>query len=390
MYKIQFFFLFFLFLLLSNKTYSQTAIPKIAVDPKSNPKGKLMLSDIAESIEYIPLETKKECLVGTIRSFDISENYILIPATDTRDALLFKRNGEFLNPIGRQGQGPGEYFRPSKSFIDEANKQIIVFNSYPLQVLFYDLKGKHLKTVKLSTRGLYLRQFNDHFFIATDNYHGEIPFAYEIRDRNFQIKKEAVATIPYEPRGSGRTMPGIPREYMYNDKIYAKEVSLNDTVYSIDKNFIFTPQYRINFGKYEITTDLRAEGDPGTYFKRWKEYAQFDRAFENGNYLFLSYFYGGEILHYGYYDKNTKKLLYFNSSKGIPNDYDSGIDFWAQRQDNDHWYGFYDAYLFEEELTNKTKIKPKGSNGAIESFKKLYSALDPEDNPVLVIIKLKK
>ena len=39
---------------------------------------KILLSQIANDIDYVFLETNDSCFIGRIRSMDISENYILI------------------------------------------------------------------------------------------------------------------------------------------------------------------------------------------------------------------------------------------------------------------------------------------------------------------------
>ena len=66
----------------------------------------------------------------------------------------------------------------------------------------------------------------------------------------------------------------------------------------------------------------------------------------------------------------------------LPNAY----DFWPHYQDNKKFVVFYDAHIIKE---NKNDIKPKGSIDAISRFNKMIRKLDPDDNPVMVIVNLK-
>jgi hypothetical protein len=53
---------------------------------------------------------------------------------------------------------------------------------------------------------------------------------------------------------------------------------------------------------------------------------------------------------------------------------------------NDRFYAFYSAHLFAE---NQNKLNPQGPADAIDRFNQLRSTIDPEDNPVMVIVTLK-
>ena len=239
----------------------------------------------------------------------------------------------------------------------------------------------------VTSGGLFRRLHNDHYFIITANYNGNVPFAYEIRDINFKLISENVKTVYYE-RGPEINMLGFPIHYLYNDKIYAKELSLNDTIYSIEKDYSFRPKYVVNAGRYEVSTDLRA-ADGYTFIQRIPEFAIFAGFFENKDKLFVLYLFNNRK-YFCYYDKNNQEFLYFKSEKGIPNDYDGGLDFWPQRQDNRNLYAFYDAYLFKEELSAKKRETLKGDTKSIQLFNQLAQKIDSEDNPILVIVKIKE
>ena len=95
------FFLIFLFLL-EVHVFGQTAI---TVSPNTE---NLTLSDIAQSVEYIPLETNENCIIETVGEFTMSDNYILLTNYQFDDNFgiaskvfhyLFARTGQFVTKI---------------------------------------------------------------------------------------------------------------------------------------------------------------------------------------------------------------------------------------------------------------------------------------------------
>ena len=75
--------------------FSQTPI-EISLDPEEIEVSDLGLGDIAESIEYIPLETKDECLIGENVYFDFDETHIIIGYYNCNTLYLFDRQGHFI------------------------------------------------------------------------------------------------------------------------------------------------------------------------------------------------------------------------------------------------------------------------------------------------------
>jgi len=366
-------------------------VVKIEVNPKELLYGECKLNDLVESIEYTPLETNDKCLIGQIANFDITERYIVVYCSKSEKIYLFHRNGRFICQVGSRGGGPGEYLNITGLFIDEIRNRIIIMSRYQRKQLNYDLKGKFTDDKSMDEKtadGLYRRMYNDHFFINTLNYNGNVPFAYEIRDFNLQLITENIKTVYFE--NPIITMIGSPHNYIYNNKIHTKELSLNDTIYTIENDYSFKPKYIINAGRYEVTKDLRAESDGPTFLKRSQDYVSFREFYETKDKLLIHYHFGNAISYYAYFDNNSRKTLYFKSEYGIPNDYDGGLDFWPKRQDNQYCISFYDAYKIKEHKGNNNQLKPKGSAETISRFEQIYQNLDEEDNPVMVIVKLKK
>lgn len=87
----------------------------LKIIPALTQKKELKLSELVDHIEYVQLESRRECMVagGWVV---VGEKYIVI-CTGVRFGevvLLFNRQGKFIRKIGQKGQGPGEYEMPTQ------------------------------------------------------------------------------------------------------------------------------------------------------------------------------------------------------------------------------------------------------------------------------------
>ena len=385
---INIYFLLFLVVYSTTSVYGQKTIK---LDPERMLKGNLQLSDIVESIEYIPLETCDKCLLETIISsrFVISGNNILINSQNTM--YLFNRSGKFIAQIGRVGQGPGEYlkFHASPLFIDETNKKVIIYTFYPNRMMYFDFNGRFDRSVPINMKEGLKIWVNDRI-LSMDAVQFQPDFTYRIYDSNFQPIANRIRPLRInrpDPAVAGlvANMPagGPFAYYLFNDRICIRESVLNDTLYMVDlKSLSFVPKYIIDEGKYAFTSDIIFETNAKSFFDRSKNCTAISTIFETKDFLFTKYKPGG----YSYYSKKQEQFFSLNSS-GIPNDYDGGPDFWPIYQKNNELIGFYDAYLFAD---NVNKLKPKGPQKTIDQVKKIIEEIDPEDNPIMVVVKLKQ
>ena len=70
------------------------------------------LSDIAEKITFVPMETTDASLLNKVRANNIiSVNGTIVIPCFNMGAFAFDESGKFIAPISRKGQGPGEFTR---------------------------------------------------------------------------------------------------------------------------------------------------------------------------------------------------------------------------------------------------------------------------------------
>jgi hypothetical protein len=240
----------------------------INLDPKSRSAGDLKLSDIAESIEYIPLETTNKSLIGPVTNpqhYVISDNYILIYCPLSAQIYLFNRKGKFMALVGREGQGPGEYLKNTVSLlsVDEINKTVAIYTSHPQRLLYFNLAGKFIKSVPVNdVDGGLVKYFNNH--ILTMNMVQFNPgFTYHIYNSNFQLVTQKIKPKQIKPSTNSQTINiNSPigyqfSYYFFEDQLHIREGILNDTLYIINnKSLSFDAKYIINAGKYEFTEEI--------------------------------------------------------------------------------------------------------------------------------------
>lgn len=108
------------------------------------------LTDIVEKIELIPLETAEEALFGNMSEMLLlGDTYVL---WDGRNAGVarFDKAGRFLNRIGREGNGPGEYVGIRSVQADDDG---LVLFSNPDKMLQYAADGTLVRERRVDDLG---------------------------------------------------------------------------------------------------------------------------------------------------------------------------------------------------------------------------------------------
>ena len=98
------------------------------------------LSEMVDSIKYVKLETRPECLISSASKV-IGEKYIVLLNSQPAQVLLFDRSGKFIRPIGKIGKGPGEYTYPIKIDLSPDEDRILVYDMALRQITEYSLDG---------------------------------------------------------------------------------------------------------------------------------------------------------------------------------------------------------------------------------------------------------
>lgn len=119
------------------------SFPKVS---ETTLKRKLSVSEIADSISLIKLETTNSCLIGDVDKIVCFEGGILIlDIRKSKSLFLFDYNGKFIRRIGEFGRGPGEYIKPYDFCVNEAESEVTIFDVQQNKVLIYNLQNGAFK-----------------------------------------------------------------------------------------------------------------------------------------------------------------------------------------------------------------------------------------------------
>jgi hypothetical protein len=344
-----------------------------------NEARKISLSDIANHVEYIRLETDKPSLISKDASFYANDSYII--AISFRRILLFNRkNGSFVREISNYGKNPGSYKSTLNvlPFDEEANTVYALSGNKKLE---FSLDGSLSNQLKLPPN-VYTTARIDNI-----NHIGYVPnFSGSEKTKLvvFNVKGDIEKDFPNYQSAPTPTGFNIYKPngwfYQYNKQLYFCEL-FNDTLFHISSEKI-TPRFLLYRGKYSPPYEKQTVGFPKS------DYFMFKSIYESDKFLFYSFMYGEES-YTSVYDKDLDEVMvgdYFASSgSGFKNDLDNlfPINMSSINSQNE-LIGFSEAYNVVEWLDEN----PNRSVD-LQNILEISRSLNSMDNPVVIIANLK-
>ncbi len=234
------------------------------------------LSNFAEILSIIPLETTKECLIGKIdKILHVDGIYYIVDSRKAKGIFAFDGNGKFITCIGGAGRGPGEYVEPTDIFYDSEKGELVVWDQYQHQFTRFTKDGKFLGDKKVSLR-LDLCTYDDEsgllWCAAMSNKSlGPIAnyqlFALDSTYNNIRYRTD------YNPLELNFTRTGNIQKSNFSLYYHPQ---LSDTIYEI-KGGDITPRFALNYGNVQTLPDnFREEckGDYEIFMEKYKTFAQ--------------------------------------------------------------------------------------------------------------------
>lgn len=352
----------------------------VRMDEAYDNKQNTPLSSLASSVEYVRLETTDDALISRINYMVATENYYFI---STRDGLfMFAADGKFVRKIGSRGNGPGEYNGLNYFTADETNR--LVYINSGSKIFIYNFDGVYQKdfNVEIGSDGNQPWQIGllNHDIIVTNiwNITGQAENTLVLYDSDGNV----TGRFPqYDRYDGGKAVSMITNErylFDFDGNLYYKE-RYNDTVFHVTTTAL-SPRYIINLGKYRLPLESRLE----TGASNWGEvgaYTLNEKVFETDNYLVLPY---TSVAKSDYitpgvcvYEKATGKGYNVDGGK-FPNDVAGFLPFSPTNSAGDN-------ILIESwqsvDILDYAEEHPEA--------KEYWSTLTPEDNPVMMIVRMK-
>jgi len=173
---LQVFKIFLLLLLYANACSQSDIKERYCINIDISKKSKVPLSEIADNVVAIPLETADYCLLKRIDNIEIFEGLYYVH--DMRSVFVFDQEGKFVRQIGKQGRGPGEYNQLFDFCINRTERQIYLISTSFIHV--FDIDGNFIKQSRISAPG--------HVFFANNHlYHQHSYLHYENERGNIQM-----------------------------------------------------------------------------------------------------------------------------------------------------------------------------------------------------------
>jgi len=393
--------------------------PVIDVTGKIGEYQKVYCSDLFSSIELIPLETKDECLlaVPNLRpSILLNDEIIVVPYTFFWDFRIyaFDRTGKFLNQIGQKGQGPGDYYLPANIFFD-TEKPIVYVQNGNLNILAYELNGNFIRSIPIpNVEGIIpyrISYAGDNLFVGHLSNQGKNKFNYVLFDEEGDTVKCFPNHIFFNRKGGYNSYDGALEPFRVDERMYLKDY-VNDTIYCL-ANSTLQPSFIFSLGKYSFPKEFLETMDIPSLQERaliirfligTHKYFFYEISFPKFlprpkvKPVFsppLNQFITRDETVYGIYNIEEKKNILLDTNEhletGIINDINGGLSFFPRYYaGNNEVMDIWDAAKMKETLTEEYfATKTIKDQKAHQQLKDLLEILQEDDNPVVVIAKLK-
>lgn len=193
------------------------------INLNKNIQNHIKYSYFTDSISYIPLETNDSCLIAKVKDIQMTDSFIFVLDQKQPVIFVFNQNGQFVNKIDRQGQGPGEYGWITQFYYNKHRNSISVCSA-----------AGSCKIIEYNINGDFINEFYTNYFVG-DLY--QFPNGDYLLSRIGRTDKPKTALILCDSKGS------IKKEILSYKKEYAIDSSDNWEleVYNNSINFI-SPQ----------------------------------------------------------------------------------------------------------------------------------------------------
>jgi hypothetical protein len=364
------------------------------------------LSELGSDITYIPLETNASCIIQQIDKLiyeggsyfilgSINRNNELRdkdappppPMMPTRSLYRFLENGEFICQIGRQGRGPSEYRHIHDFLYNKSNTTIDIFFHNDIKEFSLDGIWKKNTTIEYNEITS-LTYTNNQILGFIDNSEGQNEYSFVLFDANGQITNKYKNKYKFNISTGAIFFKPECVFYQYGGILHCKELN-SDTIFSFD-NSTFVPKYILRQGEAKYTTDLREKANT----TKLDKYIIQKKIFESKNYLFYQYDWKNRDNCFIQNKSNGTQYLIDNET-GLVNDLDNGPNFKIQNtvtvDGTEYMVSWINAFELKAHVDSEVfKNSTSKYTEKKKALERLANSLNENDNPVLMLVKLKE
>ena len=385
------------------KSEYSKVLPKkdlIIVDLDTMKKTIGKYSSFFTSVKYVPLETTKESLVGSIDHLEIFDDTLFVlDMLSAKAIFLFDLSGKFIRKIGKTGRGPEEWIRPVSISLNKEERELLVLDGQLQKIFRYSLSGKFLGKISLhgnEIRSSTIECLNNKVFLDARKVSRDKSspgfLLQEIDNQGNTINKWFDARINNKGWDQGQN----PWYFSGSGSLYSTQSGIKyadlfmDTIYSINPDGI-QPFIALKT-KDRLTAEKIAE-----IYKENPSLISFLRAPQHDNGLFgiRSYAENDDLIFFIFNQGREMRQLIINKKpmkpfflKGIMND----IIFRGNDVTRTPQYYSGEKNIIVGKVNNlkdfQECIKKRETNLNEEEKTRLLS-IQPTDNPLLIILQTK-
>ncbi|MDR2968005.1 MAG: 6-bladed beta-propeller [Tannerellaceae bacterium] len=385
----------------------------------------LPLSEFASEVEYVPLETGEGFLTDNFYTTTVTADRILVSSGGY--CYAFTRQGKFITHIGKRGNGPGEYTFIAGVSVGEEGKHVYIETT--AQVMEYTWDGVFVRSVdkpKLTETEIFgefdrpqnLAMLRDNLFLGgVNNNSGKAPYSWAIVDNDGSLVKTFPRGIMLDKseRFMSTTL-GAPTPFVVDGEAWIKEY-INDTLFLLNRRDELVPKFVFGLGTYTFPRNVYLSIENNDDIARSTITPNLNRTTPMSitpRHIFFSADVGQGILStldvpvrfHGEFETTVQGVYNIRSSEtvlldsdpttgkvGLVNDLDGGLPFWPRSYNatGREMVGVLEAYEMKELLTEEHfAAYPAKDRAAHSRLRELLKDLKDDDNPVIVIAKLKK
>lgn len=310
---------------------------KITLNTSDVIAGHIKLSEIAEKVEYIPLQTNDSSLLGRIANFEVTDNRYFVHFRAS--VYEFDKEGKFIRSLFRPGRGPGETF--ARWFtVDGKEELVYVFSNYEHITKVYKYDGTLVNTINKPIVDLKhwssdIVYFNNSLIVESyqDNNSKYLLSSFDLNTDSIRVLYKDYTHGDKRINYPNRVQPIDAIFYQNQDSVFIFKETFCDTIFKINASFKVEPKWIIDFigdklQRDELIKNYQIGGTQKGYWMRSMA--------ESPNFLFFAFSSESDYRIFGIYNKNNdsiklvinKDIDYNEWEIFLENDLDKILDFY--------------------------------------------------------------
>lgn len=381
--------------IISCSNYENNEKSVIKLNP-NDAKKTINLSEIVDTISYIRLETIKESQMIKVGEIVIKEKNIYCLDYGQKAIFIFAIDGRFLKKLEKQGDGPDQYRKLDKFLVNEDETEIEIFDyrGENSRIITYSIDSLSF----ISERPIFLpisnsmrkEKNNNTYYFSTQQIENQIENNLTNGDIIAVTEGEKPKILlPKKIESNGVMFSPNTESFTTNEngEIFIS-IMYHNTFYKL-QNKIAIPEFSVDFESLGIDNSigLRSTTEQKNYLTNESNEKAFFPVLNinNSKIILFSYYFKennkNHLHHYINFKENNKIFHVRDIVNNITNYPDKVyLSSYYYAVNHEVIYKDYFVDIVLPWHTNQGKIIEIPNIGTIE----------PEDNPVIILMKLKK